>query len=411
MEGGRKEKMQISEQLDLLCHGTADVITREELRRKLERATMEGRPLRVKLGADPSAPDIHLGHTVPLRKLRQFQDLGHLVYFVIGDFTGRIGDPSGQSRTRRQLSEEEVQRNAETYREQVFKILDPDKTRVVFNNDWLGSLRFADVIKLASKYTVARMLERDDFQKRLRAEQPVSMHELLYPLAQAYDSVALRIDVELGGTDQTFNFLLTRDIQREYGLEPQVAITMPLLVGTDGRQKMSKSLGNYVAINDPPDEMYGKVMSLPDEVMMEYYRLTTDLGPAECDRIETMLRSGQLHPRDAKMKLAHRITALYHGREQADRAQEEFVRVFREGALPDHIPEVSLGSSDRALTAIDLLEALGAVRSRSQARRLIRQGAVRLDGVRVQEELQTVNLRDGALIQVGKRRFFRVRLS
>ncbi|MEW6082695.1 MAG: tyrosine--tRNA ligase, partial [Bacillota bacterium] len=312
--------MKPQEQMALLKRGIAQIVSEEELLAKIERAKKEGRPLRVKYGADPSAPDIHLGHTVPIRKLKQFQDLGHHVIFIIGDFTGRIGDPSGRSETRRQLTEDEVMANARTYQDQIFKILNPERTEVVFNSSWLGRLDFVSVIELAAKYTLARLLERDDFKRRMEEERPVSVHELLYPLAQAYDSVAIKADVELGGTDQTFNFLLTRDIQREYGQEPQVAVTMPLLEGTDGMQKMSKSLNNYIGINEDPRETYGKIMSVPDNLMLRYLELVTEVPIEEIEAAKAGLEDGSLHPRDLKMRLAREIVSMYHGDEAAQEA-------------------------------------------------------------------------------------------
>jgi tyrosyl-tRNA synthetase len=401
--------MKPQEQMALLKRGIAQIVSEEELLAKIERAKKEGRPLRVKYGADPSAPDIHLGHTVPIRKLKQFQDLGHHVIFIIGDFTGRIGDPSGRSETRRQLTEDEVMANARTYQDQIFKILNPERTEVVFNSSWLGRLDFVSVIELAAKYTVARLLERDDFKRRLEEERPVSVHELLYPLAQAYDSVAIRADVELGGTDQTFNFLLTRDIQREYGQEPQVAVTMPLLEGTDGMQKMSKSLNNYIGINEDPRETYGKIMSVPDNLMLRYLELVTEVPIEELEAARAGLEDGSLHPRDLKMRLAREIVSMYHGDEAAQEAGDEFKRVFQEGDLPGEIPDVALSCSNTA-TLVRLLVETGLAPSNSEARRLISQGAVRLDRERVAEDREVL-LSDGMILQVGKRRYCRIRLG
>jgi len=404
-----KRMMKPQEQLALLKRGVAQIVSEEELLAKIQRAAREGRPLRVKYGADPSAPDIHLGHTVPIRKLKQFQDLGHHVIFIIGDFTGRIGDPSGRSETRRQLTEDEVMANARTYQDQIFKILNPEKTEVVFNSSWLGRLDFESVIELAAKYTVARLLERDDFKRRLEEERPVSVHELLYPLAQAYDSVAIRADVELGGTDQTFNFLLTRDIQREYGQEPQVAVTMPLLEGTDGVQKMSKSLNNYIGINEDPRETYGKVMSLPDNLMLRYLELVTEVPMEEIEAARVELEDGSLHPRDLKMRLAREIVSMYHGDEAAQEAEAEFKRVFQEGDLPGEIPDVALRCQS-PVSLVRLLVETGLAPSNSEARRLISQGAVRLDRERVAGD-RDVFLSDGMILQVGKRRYCRIRLG
>lgn len=404
------------EQVEILQRGVAGLVSPEELLAKLERAAQEGRPLRVKYGADPSAPDIHIGHTVCIRKMKQFQDLGHEVYFIIGDFTGRIGDPSGRSETRRQLSEEEVLENAKTYQKQIFKILDPDKTKVVFNSAWHSKLSFADVIQLGAKYTVARMLERDDFKARLAQEKPVGIHELLYPLAQAYDSVAISADVELGGTDQTFNFLLTREIQKEYGQTPQVVLTMPLLEGTDGVNKMSKSLGNYIGIDEPPGEMFGKVMSIPDRLMIKYFELVTEVPMAEVRQIESGLESGALHPMAAKKRLAREIVRLYHGEEAAARAEREFDRVFSRRELPEELPVVYVDKSALAepsgkVRAYKLVVALGLSSSSSEANRLIRQGAVKVDGVKVSDPADELELSQGMVVQVGRRRFAAVSLE
>lgn len=401
-------------QLEILKRGVAQIVSEEELLDKLEKSVAEGRPLKIKYGADPSAPDIHLGHTVCLRKMRQFQELGHEVLFIIGDFTGRIGDPTGKSETRRQLSEEEVQANARTYREQVFKILDPARTRVLFNSAWLGKLNFYDVINLSAKYTVARMLERDEFQKRLSEGRPLGIHELLYPLAQAYDSVAIEADLELGGTDQTFNFMVARDIQREFGQEPQVVLTMPILVGTDGVNKMSKSLGNYIGINDEPSDMYGKCMSIPDQLILQYFELVTDVPMAKVRQMEADMKSGKLNPMDAKMWLAREIVTLFHGKEDAELAEREFVRVFRQKDAPHEIPVVTIPAAqltDGRMPIVALLSLTGLAPSNSEARRLIAQGGVRLDGSKVSDERALVDVRDGMLLKVGKRRFAKLALK
>ncbi|MGB9867318.1 MAG: tyrosine--tRNA ligase [Bacillota bacterium] len=407
-------KEEAKRQLQILKRGVAQIISEEELLAKLERSLREGRPLRIKYGADPSAPDIHLGHTVCLRKMRQFQELGHEILFIIGDFTGRIGDPTGKSETRKQLSEEEVQANARTYREQVFKILDPERTKVLFNSSWLGKLNFYDIINLAAKYTVARMLERDDFQKRLSEGRPLGIHELLYPLAQAYDSVAIQADLELGGTDQTFNFVVARDIQREFGQEPQVVLTMPLLVGTDGVNKMSKSLGNYIGINEPPDTMYGKCMSIPDELIGQYLELVTDIPMPEVDQLKQGMAQGSLNPMDVKMRLAYEVVRLYHGEEAADRAQQEFVRVFRQREVPEDVPVVKIAPEqlrDGKMSIVALLTFAGMAPSNSEARRLIAQGGVRLDGLKVCDDKAMVEVREGMLVKVGKRKFARLTVS
>lgn len=404
--------MNIDEQMAIIRRGVAEIISEEELIQKLERAQMEGRPLRVKLGVDPSAPDIHLGHTVVLRKLRQFQDLGHEVIFLIGDFTGRIGDPTGRSEARRQLTEEEVQRNAATYAQQVFKVLIPEKTRIEFNSRWLAPLNFAQVIELSSKYTVARMLEREDFAKRFQSENPVYIHEFFYPLMQAYDSVALEADVELGGTEQKFNILMARHIQREYGQVPEIAVLMPILVGTDGVQRMSKSLGNYIGINESPEDMYGKTMSIPDEVMLEYYELVTDLSSDEIERIRSGLNDGLLHPRDVKARLAWEIVRMYHGAERADEAREEFDRVFVRDGLPHEIPEVRIqGIAGSIVRLPRLLTMTGLVSSNSEAKRLVLQGGVRIGDRRMMDPDEGVKLFDGMVVRIGKRRVARVTLT
>jgi tyrosyl-tRNA synthetase len=400
--------MTVDEQLAALCRDAVDLVSEDELRAKLAR----GKPLVVKYGADPSAPDLHLGHSVVLRKLRQFQDLGHQVVFIIGDFTGMIGDPSGRSKTRPSLSEEEIQRNARTYAEQVGKIIDLSRARMVRNGEWLNPMRFADVVRLAAKYTVARMLERDDFRKRLEAGEPLGVHELLYPLAQAYDSVFIRADVELGGTDQLFNFLVARDIQRAHGQEPQVVLTTPLLEGLDGTEKMSKSLGNYVGLTDPPDEMYGKLMSIPDQLMTKYLRLVTDVPRGEVEQMERGLGEGAVHPKTVKMRLAREIVTMYHSLEAAEAAEARFDRVFSQRDLPDDMPEVRLPADDLRdgrIWVVRLLSLCGFAPSNSEARRLVAQGAVRINGRRVDDPEAAVLVEDGATLQVGKRRFARIR--
>jgi tyrosyl-tRNA synthetase len=402
--------MSLEEQLAYLKRGVVDLIREEDLRRKLERSRETRRPLRVKLGADPTAPDLHLGHTVVLRKLRHFQELGHTVIFLIGDFTGMIGDPTGRSATRPPLSREEIQANAETYKQQVFKILDPERTVIEFNSRWLGALRSEDWIRLTAKVTVAQILERDDFQKRLREGSPISLHELLYPVAQAYDSVVLQADVELGGTDQKFNLLLGRDLQREFGQEPQVAMTVPLLVGTDGVQKMSKSYGNYIGITESPDAIYGKVMSISDELMWTYYELLTDVPAEELARWRAEAEAGRVNPRDLKAQLARRLVAEFHSEEAARRAEEEFNRVFRERGLPSEIPVVHLLASvgDHVELARVLVHS-GLAPSMREARRLIEQGGVQVEGERITDPRARILVKPEFVLQVGKRRFVRVR--
>ncbi len=393
-------------QLDILSHGAVDVIPKEELLEKLKRSLETKTPLRVKLGLDPTAPDIHIGHTVVLNKLRQFQDLGHHVQLVIGDFTGRIGDPTGKSETRKQLTEEQVQENAATYRAQVFKVLDEERTMLHFNAMWLSSLQFAEVLRLGATVTVARMLERDDFKKRFSENVAISIHELFYPLMQAYDSVALETDVELGGTDQTFNLLMGRTLQKEYGMSPQVVITMPLIEGLDGVQKMSKSLGNYIGVDDEPKDMYGKAMSIPDELMVKYLTLVSGLRKDEVEALEAGLVGGTVHPRDAKMKLAHALVTRFHGRTAAELAQEAFVRVFQKRSLPDEIESFALEAERVAL--VPLLVRAGMAPSNSEARRLIAGGGVKMDGETVNDAALEFEPRTGMVLQVGKRRFIKL---
>src|SRR5437773_10419744 len=358
--------MTIDEQLDYLAKGSVDLIDRKDLRAKLAR----GEPLTVKVGFDPSAPDLHLGHTVVLRKMKHFQDLGHRVVFVIGDFTGMIGDPTGQSKTRPVLTREQLLKNAETYKRQVFKILHPKKTVVAFNSRWLGKLGAAGFIRLAAKYTVARILERDDFAKRYKGGMPIGLHEFLYPLAQAYDSVALEADVEMGGTDQTFNLLVGRELMREYGLEPQVVLTMPRLEGLDGVEKMSKSLGNYVGINEPAREIYGKLMSISDALMWRYWELCTDSSLSEIAGLRSRVEAGELHPKDVKTDLARRIVADYHGRKAADAAAFEFEKVFARKETPEEVREVRMPSGAQTVWVPKLLVTLGLAKSNGEARRL-----------------------------------------
>lgn len=397
----------VEEQLAQMSFGAAEILPLDELRKKLERAVATNTPLRVKLGLDPSAPDIHLGHTVVLRKLKQFQDLGHQIVLIIGDFTGRIGDPSGKSAARKPLTEEQVLENAKTYEDQIFKILDRDKTEVHFNSEWLGKMNFADVLTLAAKYTVARMLERDDFQKRYTEGRPISLHEFMYPLMQGYDSIATKADIEFGGTDQKFNLIVGRHLQNETGMEPQVVITMPLLEGLDGVQKMSKSLGNYIGIDEEPTEMYGKAMSIPDELMARYFMLVTDMPREEQEQLAKGLKDGSVHPRDAKMMLAKTIVALYHGDAAAAAAEQEFVRVFQERDLPSEIEELAIDAGEVWLP--QLLHAAGMVSSNSEGKRMIQQGSVRVNGEKVMEENCT--LQNDDVLQVGKRKYRRIRLG
>lgn len=404
-------EQKLQEQLRIMKRGTAEILPEAELEKKLKRSLTTGKPLKVKLGLDPSAPDIHLGHTVVLRKLKQFQDLGHDIIIIIGDFTGRIGDPTGKSETRKQLSEEDVQRNAKTYQEQIFRILDPKKTRVEFNSSWLGKLNFADVVNLAAKYTVARMLEREDFTKRFKEGRPISVHEFFYPLMQGYDSVALEADIEFGGTDQKFNLLMGRHLQEEYGQEPQIAIMMPILEGLDGVQKMSKSLGNYIGVQDAPQEMYGKAMSIPDELMVRYFELVTDVTLDELEKIEQSLKDGSLHPRDGKMRLAHTLVRLYHNQELADEAQRQFIQVFQKHDLPDDMPEATVEAAAEGIWIVKLLVDLGLANSNGEARRAIQQGAVKINGEKIQSADAQIQVESGMVLQNGKRKFVRLILA
>jgi tyrosyl-tRNA synthetase len=408
-KGGRVVNVSAAEQLEIITAGAEEIIPEEEMALKLERALSAGTPLRVKYGADPSAPDLHLGHAVCFRKLRDFQELGHRIIFVIGDFTARIGDPSGRSETRRPLSAEEVEVNARTYMDQVYKLLDPERTEVVYNNDWLGALALADMIRLGARYTVARLLERDDFALRYANEQPIGIHELLYPLLVAYDSVMTQADVELGGTDQKFNMLIGRTIQREYGQEPQVVVTMPLLVGTDGVEKMSKSAGNYIGITESPREMYGKLMSIPDELILTYVHLALGAGPDVLEEYRRALEDGTTNPRDVKSRLARQVVEAYSSREEAQAAAVEFDRVFREKGAPD---EVSLFTVEGTrIWIVQLLVDAGLAASKGEARRLIQGGGVQIDGTKVEDPEQEVDVAEERLLKAGKRRFLRVRGS
>jgi tyrosyl-tRNA synthetase len=407
------QQQEVERQMEAISRGVVEIIPEEEMRQKVTKSVVTGEPLRVKLGMDPSAPDLHVGHTVVLQKLRQFQELGHEVQLIIGDFTGRIGDPTGKSETRKQLSEEDVRRHAETYKKQIYKVLDPEKTKVYYNSEWLAPMTFAEVVSLSAKVTVARMLERDDFTKRYQGGLPISIHEFFYPLMQGMDSVALKTDVELGGTDQKFNLLMGRTLQKEYGSEPQVAITMPLIEGLDGLQKMSKSLGNYIGIDEEPNEIYGKSMSVPDELTLKYFSLATDMAGEEVTRLEKGLRDGSVHPRDAKMSLSHTLVRMYHGREAADAAQQHFVTVFQQKALPENIEDYVVPGGeleDGKITLIKLLTLLGFAASNGEARRSIQQGAVKWNGEKCSDIYGEIVPRDGDVVQVGRRKFARLKL-
>ncbi len=397
------------EQLAAIKENIAEIISEDELMGKLMRSADRQIPLCCKLGLDPSAPDLHLGHAVVLNKIRTFQDLGHQAIIILGDFTGRIGDPTGRSETRKQLTEEEVLANARTYQKQLFKVLDPKRTEIKFNSCWLGKLSPIEIIRLASTYTVARMLEREDFAVRYRENQPVGIHEFLYPLFQGYDSVAINADIEFGATEQKFNLLMGRHLQREYGQEPQVTLTMPILTGIDGFQKMSKSLGNYIGVNEDPAEMYGKVMSISDELMPEYYRLASTFICRQVEQVSRDISRGKLHPRDAKMCLARNIVARYHGLEAAGKAEENFKRIFQRGEIPEEMPTYETTWSED-LDIVPLLVSAGLVPSKSEARRMIRQAAVRVNGEQVNSSYKFIQP-GGYILQVGKRRFVKITLK
>ncbi len=396
----------VNEQMDEIRRGCIDLIPEEELVKKLERSLKERQPLKVKFGADPTAPDLHIGHAVVINKLAAFQRLGHQVDFLIGDFTGMVGDPSGRSKTRKALSREEVEANAETYRQQIFKLLDPERTAIRTNSEWFGGMSTYDFLALSSRYTLARMLERDDFSKRFKSETPISIMELLYPLIQGYDSVALQSDVELGGTDQTFNLLMGRHLQGQYGQEPQVVLTLPLLEGTDGVEKMSKSLNNYVGITDAPREIFGRTMSIPDALIARWYELATDLPAAEVREIAGQLEAGSVNPVHLKRRLGRELVRMYHDSAAGERAEAEFDEVFKKKALPDEMPEVLL-SKDTELLGV--LVDHGLAKSRGEGRKLVRQGAVSLDGEKLSEELHVLRAGVPGVIKVGKRRFLRLK--
>lgn len=401
-------KREIENQISMMLKGVAQHTELAEIREKFCEAEREGRPLRIKLGLDPSAPDIHIGHSVVLRKIRQLQDMGHVAVIIIGDYTGMIGDPTGKSKTRKQLSREDVEKNANTYMEQIFKIIDRSRTEVYYNSEWLGKMTFSDVIELAAKCTVARMLERDDFNNRYTNHLPLSVHEFFYPLMQAYDSVAIRADIELGGTDQTFNILMGRNIQRDYGQKPQLTLFMPLLEGIDGTEKMSKSLGNYIGISEPAAVIFEKVMKIPDEMIIKYYDLCTDVKPDEVHKIRHRLEDGE-NPRDVKMELAYEITRLYSSDVEADRARERFVSVFQEDAVPKDAPVIALrpeGSCYEQLAS--WLVERGDFASKSEIRRIFLQGGAKLDGETV-TDVNSFSAGPDSVLKLGKRKIYRVR--
>jgi len=406
-DGEMKTMLSPDKQMELIQRGAEEIILQDDLFEKLRLSKKQRRPLRVKTGFDPTAPDLHLGHTVLIEKMRHFQELGHEVIFLIGDFTGMIGDPSGKNEMRPSLTRQQVMENAATYKEQIFKILSPEKTRVVFNSDWVSRLGAEDFVRLTSKYTVARMLEREDFKKRYLGHSPISIHEFMYPLIQGYDSVALKADVELGGTDQKFNLLVGREIQKEYGQAPQSLVLMPLLEGLDGEKKMSKSLGNYIGITEPPGEMFGKLMSISDELMLRYYELLSHMPLNEVVALRKGISNGAFHPKRAKEELAVEIIERYWGREQAVRAREEFERVFKEKGLPDDIPVYKQNWSNNEVAVVEVLVSSGSTASKSEGRRLIKQGGVRIEGQKASDPEMRLE-RGSYLIQVGKRKFLRL---
>jgi tyrosyl-tRNA synthetase len=408
-----EQQKEVKRQLAIIRRGVAEIVPEQELIYKLEKSVSTGIPLKIKLGLDPTAPDLHVGHTVVLHKMRQFQELGHTIQLLIGDFTGRIGDPTGKSETRKQLTEEDVKRNAKTYVDQFAKVLDVSKLEVFYNSTWLAPMNFADVVRLAAQVTVARMLERDDFTKRYSSGQPISIHEFFYPLMQGYDSVALDCDVELGGTDQKFNLLMGRQLQKEYGKDQQIAIMMPILEGLDGVQKMSKSLGNYIGIGEEPNEIYGKTMSVPDELMPKYYELVTNISNDELASLRKGLEDGSIHPRDAKMNLAKTFVTMFHGEASAEEAEDHFKRVFQQRALPTDLPEVKVSAADienGQIGIVKLLVNLGLTGSSSEARRMIQQGGVKINEQKIEDVRALVIPEDGMIVQVGKRKFAKVAL-
>ena len=400
--------MSLAEQMAVIKRGAVEILIEKELEEKLAKSLKTGVPLKIKAGFDPTAPDLHLGHTVLIHKLRQFQQLGHEVNFLIGDFTGMIGDPTGKSETRKALTREDVLKNAETYKEQVFKILDPARTKVVFNSEWLNKLDAGGMIGLASKYTVARMLERDDFHKRFTSQQPISIHEFLYPLIQGYDSVALHSDVELGGTDQKFNLLMGRELQREWGQSPQCIVTMPLLEGLDGVNKMSKSLGNYIGISEPADEIFGKVMSISDNLMLRYYELLSDMPLAELDRLRAGLKDHSVHPMAAKKALGRELVSRFHCPGAGVAAEENFVKRFKDNEIPDEMPQVSYPLANGAVLLVRAMTEAGLTKSNGEGRRLIDQGGVKLNNEKVSDTNLELAAPGEYIVQIGRRRFARI---
>ena len=397
----------VKEQLEIIRRGVEELISEEEMVRKLENSIKTNQPLRIKQGFDPTAPDIHLGHTVGIRKLRQFQELGHTIVLIIGDYTGLVGDPSGKNETRPRLQYETLMKNAETYENQFFKILDRNKTEIHYNGEWFAKMKFDEIMNLAAKFTIARILERDDFTKRYKEGNPISLHEFFYPLMQGYDSVAIKADVELGATEQKFNLLTARDVQREYGQEPQVILTLPVLEGIDGGQRMSKSLGNYIGIDDEPDEMYGKIMSIPDNLILKYFTLVTDYSLAQLQEVKRRLNDGQTNPMVLKKELARAIIKMYHSESAARQAEQNFEQIFSKKEIPDDIEEIIIPSSDLPKPLVKLLTECGAVSSNGEARRLIQQGGVRINDEKISDINYAIQNKGEYITKVGKRRFFK----
>jgi tyrosyl-tRNA synthetase len=404
-------KKEVEKQFEYLKKGSTEIIQEKELKDRIELSLKNNQPLRIKAGFDPTAPDIHIGHTVLLRKMKHFQDLGHEVIFLIGDFTGLIGDPSGRSKTRPPMSREQIKKNAQTYKNQVFKILDPEKTIIDFNSKWLGKLTSFDIIRLMAKYTVARILERDDFSERIKKNKPIGTHEILYPIMQAYDSVALKADVELGGTDQKFNLLVGRDIQKEYGQKPQIVLTMPLLEGTDGIEKMSKSLDNYIGITEPPAEIFGKVMSISDSLMYRYFELLTDISLPQIKKYQREAEKEEINPRDLKAKLAKSIVKDFWGREESEKAAREFDRVFKQNKTPSDMEKIDL--KNKPISLIDFLTENNIFSSRGEAKRAVRQGGVYINKNRIKDIAFIIDLKDKdeTILRIGKKRFYKIEKS
>ncbi|MDX8365644.1 tyrosine--tRNA ligase [Cytobacillus sp. IB215665] len=404
-----EQTMEVERQLRIYKNGVEEIIPEAELKDKLSRSLLKNEPLKIKLGLDPSAPDVHLGHTVVLNKLKQFQDNGHIVQLIIGDFTGKIGDPTGKSAVRKQLTNEEVKKNAKTYFEQFSKVLDMDKVELYYNAKWLSSLNFEDIIHLSAKITVARLIERNDFSNRISTGKPISLHEFFYPLMQGYDSVVLESDVELGGTDQHFNVLMGRHLQEHYEKEKQVVMMLPLLEGLDGVEKMSKSKNNYIGIEEEPSQMFGKTMSIPDSLILKYFNLVTDLSIDEKQQISQGLKDGSLHPRDAKIYLSKTIVDIFHGNEAAEKAEEHFRTVFQKGSIPKDIPEVKWNESLK-VPIVELLVKLKMQYSKSEARRMIKNGGIRINTIKVNDSNLLVDIEDGMILQVGKRKFVKIKV-